>query len=67
MLLGGGVAANTRLRQKLTEMCEETNRKLLIAPKPLCTDNAVMVASLGFHKFKAGMFADLGLEALAAS
>jgi N6-L-threonylcarbamoyladenine synthase len=67
VLLGGGVAANTLLRGALSRMCEETKRKLLIAPKSLCTDNAVMVASLGYHKFKAGMFADLGLEALAAS
>ena len=67
VLLGGGVAANTLLRGALRQMCEETNRKLLVAPKPLCTDNAVMVASLGYHKFKAGIFADLGLEALAAS
>jgi N6-L-threonylcarbamoyladenine synthase len=67
VLLGGGVAANTHLRQALTGMCEETKRNLLVAPKPLCTDNAVMVASLGYHKFKAGMFVDLGLEALAAS
>ena len=31
-------------------------------PKNLCTDNAVMVASLAYHKYKAGMFADLTLE-----
>jgi len=67
VLLGGGVAANTLLRQALTKMCNSTKRNLLIAPKPLCTDNAVMVASLGYHKFKAGRFADLALEAIAAS
>ena len=67
VLLGGGVAANTSLRQALTEMCDTTNRRLFIAPKRLCTDNAVMVASLGYHKFKAGEFADLALEAIATS
>jgi len=67
VLLGGGVAANTSLRKALTEMCDTTNRRLLIAPKRLCTDNAVMVASLGYHKFKAGRFADLALEAVATS
>jgi tRNA A37 threonylcarbamoyltransferase TsaD len=46
-------------------MCENENLKLLIAPKNLCTDNAVMVASLAYHKYKAGMFADLTLEAKA--
>lgn len=67
VLLGGGVAANSALREKLRGMCERTGRKLLIAPKQLCTDNAVMVAALGYHKFKAGMFAELTLEAKAGS
>ena len=62
VLLGGGVAANSALREELEKMCQSTNRKLLIAPKPLCTDNAVMVASLAYHKFKAGDFADISLE-----
>jgi N6-L-threonylcarbamoyladenine synthase len=65
VLLGGGVACNSVLRQGLAEMCENENLKLLIAPKNLCTDNAVMVASLAYHKYKAGMFADLTLEAKA--
>ena len=67
VLLGGGVAANSALREGLRGMCERTGRKLLIAPKRLCTDNAVMVAALGYHKFKAGMFAELTLEAKAGS
>lgn len=62
VLLGGGVAANSALRHGLKQMCDSTNRKLLIASKPLCTDNAVMVASLAYHKFKANLFADLTLE-----
>jgi N6-L-threonylcarbamoyladenine synthase len=62
VLLGGGVAANSALREGLTEMCEKANLKLLIAPKNLCTDNAVMVASLAYYKYKAGIFADLTLE-----
>jgi N6-L-threonylcarbamoyladenine synthase len=62
VLLGGGVAANSALRQGLKQMCDSTNRKLLIASKPLCTDNAVMVASLAYYKFKANLFADLTLE-----
>ena len=62
VLLGGGVAANSLLRDTLENMCQQTNRKLLVAPKPLCTDNAVMVASLAYHKFKADLFSDLALE-----
>ncbi len=67
VLLGGGVAANTALREALSEMCESTHRKLLVAPKRLCTDNAVMVASLAWHKYKAGLFADMQLEPKASS
>ncbi|MFZ2149405.1 MAG: tRNA (adenosine(37)-N6)-threonylcarbamoyltransferase complex transferase subunit TsaD [Sedimentisphaerales bacterium] len=69
ILLGGGVAANTELRTRLQQMCDSITppRKLLVAPKPYCTDNAVMVASLAYHKYKAGLFADLTLEPTAYS
>jgi len=64
VLLGGGVAANSQLRAALQQMCDSASpaKKLLVAPKQHCTDNAVMVASLAYHKFKAGLFADLTLE-----
>lgn len=64
VLLGGGVAANNELRRRLQTMCETSipPQELLVAPKQYCTDNAVMVASLGYHKFKAKLFADLSLE-----
>ena len=64
VLLGGGVAANGELRTRLQQMCDSAVpvKKLLIAPKRYCTDNAVMIASLAYHKFKAGLFADLTLE-----
>jgi N6-L-threonylcarbamoyladenine synthase len=67
VLLGGGVAANTALRNALQEMCGGTGRRLLIAPRPLCTDNAAMVASLAYYKYVAGDFADLDIEAKATS
>ncbi len=67
VLLGGGVAANSMLRESLLKMCQQTKRRLLVAPKPLCTDNAAMVASLAYYKYIAGDFADLSLEAKATS
>ena len=69
ILLGGGVAANSSLRTALQDMCDSYAPpiKLLVAPKQYCTDNAVMVASLGYYKFKAGLFADLTLEPKASS
>jgi N6-L-threonylcarbamoyladenine synthase len=64
ILLGGGVAANTQLRIALQRMCDSSapSKKLLVAPEQYCTDNAVMVASLAYYKFKASLFADLTLE-----
>ncbi len=69
VLLGGGVAANAALRDALQQMCDssEPSRKLLVAEKRYCTDNAVMVASLAYHKYKAKLFADLSLEPKATS
>jgi len=69
ILLGGGVAANSLLRSRLQDLCDSYKppKKLLVAPKQYCTDNAVMVASLAYHKFKAKLFADLTLEPKAYS
>jgi len=64
VLLGGGVAANGMLREAIEHMCQSSDpaRTLLVAPKRYCTDNAVMVASLAYHKYRAGLFADMTLE-----
>lgn len=67
LLLGGGVAANSALREGLQTMADKTHRALLVAPRKYCTDNAVMVASLAYHKFQAGLFADMTLEPKATS
>jgi len=69
ILLGGGVAANSSLRTALQDMCDSSKQpiKLMVSPKQYCTDNAVMVASLAYYKFKAGLFADLTLEPKASS
>ena len=60
--MGGG--ARITLREALETMCEKhkPRLKLLVAPKQYCTDNAVMVASLAYHKMRAGLLADLTLE-----
>ncbi len=67
VLMAGGVAANTSLREQMQKMCSENKLELLIAPKKLCTDNAVMVASLAYHKYLAEDFAPLTLEVSATS
>lgn len=47
ILLGGGVAANSRLRDLLTERTQAAGIGLTIPPINLCTDNGAMVAALG--------------------
>ena len=47
VLLGGGVAANARLRERLAERCAAAGVTLRVPPLTLCTDNGAMVAALG--------------------
>jgi N6-L-threonylcarbamoyladenine synthase len=51
VLLGGGVIANSRLRERFEEKAREENWELYIPPLYLCTDNAAMVAVLGYYEF----------------
>jgi N6-L-threonylcarbamoyladenine synthase len=54
LLLGGGVAANSRLRELLAERCQAAGVTLR-RPRPgLCTDNGAMIAVLGAELLKAG-------------
>jgi N6-L-threonylcarbamoyladenine synthase len=47
LLLGGGVAANARIRELAAERCAEHGIELRIPPLALCTDNGAMIAALG--------------------
>ncbi len=46
LLLGGGVAANSRLRELTASRCAEAGISLAAPPFSLCTDNGAMVAAL---------------------
>ena len=63
IVLGGGVAANSRLRAKLMAAAQRANLACLIPPLKFCTDNAAMAAGLGYHICRSGAAAGLGLEA----
>jgi len=63
VMLGGGVACNSRLRAKMQQAADKLGVRLLLPPPKYCTDNAAMVAGLGYHLARAGRFAALDLEA----
>ncbi|MGF9662710.1 tRNA (adenosine(37)-N6)-threonylcarbamoyltransferase complex transferase subunit TsaD [Arthrobacter crystallopoietes] len=54
LLLGGGVAANSRLRALTEERCAANGIALRVPPISLCTDNGAMVAALGAQIIMAG-------------
>ncbi|SFT41465.1 tRNA (adenosine(37)-N6)-threonylcarbamoyltransferase complex transferase subunit TsaD [Arthrobacter sp. ov118] len=55
VLLGGGVAANSRLRQLTEQRCTAAGIRLTVPPLSLCTDNGAMVAALGAQLVMAGV------------
>jgi N6-L-threonylcarbamoyladenine synthase len=59
ILLAGGVAANSLLRQRLVE---SSPLPVLIPPLNLCTDNAAMIAAGGYYRFQAGKIDGLDLD-----
>ncbi|WP_415308307.1 tRNA (adenosine(37)-N6)-threonylcarbamoyltransferase complex transferase subunit TsaD [Candidatus Pelagibacter sp. Uisw_099_02] len=58
-VVAGGVAANKRIREVLTNLCEEENFEAIFPPINLCGDNAAMIAMVGLEKFKLKQFSGL--------
>jgi len=59
VVMGGGVACNRALRLMLGEACEEEGLELVYPSPGLCTDNAAMIAALGYLRYQAGHRAGL--------
>jgi N6-L-threonylcarbamoyladenine synthase len=57
LLIGGGVAANSRLRAMAEQRCIDRGIRLRVPRPKLCTDNGAMVAALGAHLVDAGVAA----------
>ncbi len=64
MALSGGVAANSRLREKTERMCQQMGVRLVYPPPALCTDNAAMVAAAGTVYLKQGLVSGFDTNAV---
>ena len=60
--LSGGVAANSGLRAKLSELAAKGGWNVFLPPAAMCTDNAVMVAAAGRDSYRRGNISDLSLS-----
>ena len=52
LVLGGGVAANSRLRARVGELAAATGRRAILPPPELCTDNAAMIAATAWWRLR---------------
>jgi len=67
LVIGGGVSANSLLRRRVVELGDRLALAVRVPPMALCLDNAAMIAGLAHHRFTAGEFDDLSLEAVATT
>ncbi len=63
--VSGGVAANSRLREAMAKECRLRGIDVFFPLPAICTDNAAMVAGLGYHYARAGKMASLAVDAAA--
>ena len=65
LALAGGVAANSMLRDKLSEMARACGKQFYMPDISLCGDNAAMIGCQGYYEYLAGNMADMSLNAYA--
>ncbi len=63
--LAGGVAANKPLRERVEMLAANKGMEFVCPSMPLCTDNAAMIGCAAYFEYKAGVTADMTLNAVA--
>lgn len=64
LVLAGGVAANTLLRERLTDVAKARGIDFSYPPPVLCTDNGAMIATAGYYRYLAQDYAPWDLNAV---
>ncbi|RME66514.1 MAG: tRNA (adenosine(37)-N6)-threonylcarbamoyltransferase complex transferase subunit TsaD [Nitrospirae bacterium] len=65
VVLSGGVAANSALRQAMKDASEDAGFELFIPPLEFCTDNGAMIGSAGYYLYHKGRVSELEITAKA--
>lgn len=63
--IGGGVSANSGVRDSVADLCRRLGVKAWIPPRKFTTDNAAMVAMAGYFKYLKKEYSDIGLPPFA--
>lgn len=62
-VIAGGVAANSKIRSSIMEVCKNNNIDFTFPKMEYCTDNAAMIATAGYFAYKKGIRSDLEINA----
>ena len=52
LCLGGGVAANSLLRERIGDLCTEEGLHCFLPSRSMCTDNAAMIAAAAWWRYR---------------
>lgn len=65
LVLAGGVAANSYLRERLEEMAQKNNIQFSYPEIKYCTDNAAMIGAAAYYAYQKGVIGNMELNAVA--